>query len=330
MPGERVQRIKLVKIVEMLRQESSEENPLRTSDIADKAAEMGVFVDKRTLSREVEFLNSQGFDIKTRIVGHQKGYYIEKRDFSVPELKILIDAVQAASFITDSQTKEFTDKIADLGGSRKGEILKENIVCFNTTKHTNEEIYQNVSALEKALTGKKQASFYYFDRNEDGEKVYRKEKKRYVVEPMALIFNDDNYYLMTWNAKYKGITNYRVDRMDEVSVENKAVSEKALMETKDTKDIAAFRQQAFKMYGGDLADVVLEFNESLIGVVHDKFGERTKMIRTAQGKCVASVQVQISPTFWGWLFQFVGEMRIISPDYLMEEYKRKAKDALES
>ncbi len=327
MPGERVQRIKLVKIVELLRQESSEENPLRTSDIADKAAEMGVFVDKRTLSREVEFLNSQGFDIKTRIVGHQKGYYIEKRDFSVPELKILIDAVQAASFITDSQTKEFTDKIADLGGSRKGEILKENIVCFNTTKHTNEEIYQNVSALEKALTGKKQASFYYFDRNEDGKKVYRKEKKRYVVEPMALIFNDDNYYLMTWNAKYKGITNYRVDRMDEVSVEDESVSEKALM---DESDIAAFRQQAFKMYGGDLADVVLEFNENLIGVVHDKFGEDTKMIRTAQGKCVASVQVQISPTFWGWLFQFVGEMRIISPDDLMEEYKKRAKDALES
>ena len=326
MPGERVQRIKLVKIVELLRQESSEENPLRTSDIVEKGAGMGVFVDKRTLSKDVDFLNSQGFDIKTRTVGHQRAYYIEKRDFSVPELKILIDAVQAASFITDSQTKEFISKIADLGGSRKSEILKENVVCFNTTKHTNESIYQNVSELEKELNEKKQASFYYFDRNEDGEKVYRKEKKRYVVEPMALIFNDDNYYLMTWNAKYEGITNYRVDRMDEVSVEETDVSEKAIM---DDSDIVAFRQQAFKMYGGNLEDVVLEFNEKLIGVVHDKFGENTKMIRTAPGKCVASVQVQIAPTFWGWLFQFVGEMRIISPDPLMEEYKKRAKEALE-
>ena len=326
MAGERVQRIKLVKIVELLKQESSEDNPLCTSDIAEKAAEMGVFIDRRTLSKEVDFLNTQGFDIKSRNVGHQKAYYMEKRDFSVPELKILIDAVQAASFITDSQTKEFTDKIADLGGSRKSEILKENVVCFNTTKHTNEEIYRNVSALEKALTGKKQASFYYFDRNEDGQKVYRKEKKRYVVEPMALIFTDDNYYLMTWNAKYKGITNYRVDRMDEVAVEKAVVSEKALM---DDSDIAAFRQQAFKMYGGEQADVVLEFDEKLIGVVHDKFGEDTKMIRTSPGKCVASVKVQIAPTFWGWLFQFVGEMRIISPDPLMEEYKKRAKEALE-
>ena len=245
----------------------------------------------------------------------------------MPELKILIDAVQAASFITNSQTAEFIDKIASLGGSHRADILRENVVCFNTTKHTNEEIYTNVSELEKALIQRKQASFYYFDRNEDGQKVYRKEKKRYVVEPMALIFNDDNYYLMTWSSKYNGITNYRVDRMDTVAVEEEPVSEKAIM---DDSDIAAFRQQAFKMYGGNTEDVVLEFNEKLIGVVHDKFGEDTKMIRTAQGKCVASVQVQVSPTFWGWLFQFVGEMRIISPDPLMEEYKKRAKEASEN
>ena len=83
------------------------------------------------------------------------------------------------------------------------------------------------------------------------------------------------------------------------------------------------------MYGGETEDVVLEFNEKLIGVIHDKFGENTKMIRTAQGKCVASVRVQVSPTFWGWLFQFVGDMRIISPDPLIEEYKERAKKAEE-
>ena len=320
-------RLKLLKLVEMIRQDSSEDSPLCTNDIIEKADKMGIYVDRRTLSKEIEFLNESGYDIKSRIVGHQRGYYFEERDFSVPELKILIDAVQAASFITNSQTEEFIDKIASLGGSRRADILRENVVCFNTTKHTNEEIYTNVSELEKALIQRKQASFYYFDRNEDGQKVYRKEKKRYVVEPMALIFNDDNYYLMTWSSKYNGITNYRVDRMDTVAVEEEPVSEKAIM---DDSDIAAFRQQAFKMYGGNTEDVVLEFNEKLIGVVHDKFGEDTKMIRTAQGKCVASVQVQVSPTFWGWLFQFVGEMRIISPDPLMEEYKKRAQRASEN
>nr|WP_027871150.1 WYL domain-containing protein [[Eubacterium] cellulosolvens] len=326
MTGGSFQKIKLLKIVELLKQESCKEEPLCTNDIIQKAADMGISVDRRTLSKEIEFLNEQGYDIKSAIVGHQRGYYFENRDFSVPELKILIDAVQAANFITEEQTNKFIEKIATLGGSRRAEILRENVVCFNTTKHTNDEIYKNVAELEKALIQRKQASFYYFDRNEDGEKVYRKDKKRYVVEPMALIFSEDNYYLMAWSSKYEGKTNYRVDRMDTVAVEEEPVSEKAILET---EDIATFRQQAFRMYGGETEDVVLEFNEKLIGVIHDKFGENTKMIRTAQGKCVASVRVQVSPTFWGWLFQFVGDMRIISPDPLIEEYRVRAKKATE-
>ena len=237
-----------------------------------------------------------------------------------------MSTVQAACFITEKQTKALVGKVADLGGSHRAEILKENIVCFNTTKHTNEAIYENVAELEKALCDKKQASFYYFDRDEDGKRVYRKEKKRYVVEPMALIFNDDNYYLMTWSSKYEDITNYRVDRMEEVTVEEDDVSESAKI---NDSDIAAFTEQAFKMYGGDVVDVTVEFNDKLIGVVQDKFGEDTKILRTGSDKCAASIQVRESPTFWGWLFQFVGEMSILSPEPLMEEYRNRARMILE-
>ena len=283
-------RIKLLMMVELLRQKSSKEHPLSTSELIKELADIGIGCDRRTLGKDVALLNEYGYEVKTRNVSHQRGYYMDSQNFSIPELKIMMDAVQAASFITDKQTEELIVKIADVGGSHRAEILKENVVCFNTTKHTNEAIFNNVSELEKALCSKKQASFYYFDRDEDGAKVYRKDKKRYVVEPMALIFNDDNYYLMTWSSKYGGITNYRVDRMDEVSVEDIDVSADAIMED---SDIASFTEQAFKMYGGDVVDVVLEFSDHLIGVVHDKFGEDTKMIRTTEGKCMASVRVQV-------------------------------------
>ena len=324
--AENHQKIKLLMMVEILRQKTDEDHPLTTYELVDELAAIGITCDRRTLAKDVELLNEFGYNVKVKGVSRQNGYYMDNRNFSLPEIKILMDAVQAAGFIPERQTEKLIDKIADIGGSHRAEILKENIVCFNTTKHTNEAIYDNVAGLEKALCSKKQASFYYFDRDEDGNRVYRKEKKRYVVEPMALIFNDDNYYLMTWSSKYNGITNYRVDRMDEVAVEEEDVSENAIMED---SDIAEFNEAAFKMYGGELTDVVLELDEKLIGVIHDKFGEKTKMIRTAEGKCVASVKVQISPTFWGWLFQFVGEMKIISPEPLMEEYKKRAKEVLE-
>ena len=140
------------------------------------------------------------------------------------ETKIIIDALQAANFVTEGKTEELVNKVANLAGTRKKVIMDANIVHFNNRKHTNEDIYENVATLEKALQGKKQASFYYFKLDENCEKVYQKEKKRYVVEPFALIFNEDNYYLMTWNSKYEDITTYRVDRMEEVAVEEEPIS----------------------------------------------------------------------------------------------------------
>lgn len=153
--------------------------------------------------------------------------------------------------------------------------------------------------------------------NENGEKVYRREHHHYVVEPIALVFNDDNYYLMVYSAKHDSTANYRVDRMDHVEIVDEAISEKALTLR---EGIDSYTEQAFKMYGGQLVNVVLEFDDKLIGVVYDKFGEDTKMIR-AGDKCIATVKVQISPVFWGWLFQFGGQMIVISPAEVAEKYR---------
>lgn len=326
MRKDNLQKIKLLMLLEMLQQESTPEHPLTTAVLCKKLLKIGIKCDRRTLSIDMEALRDFGFDIKSKMVGHEKGYYYDVRTFSVAELKIMIDAIQAAAFVTKEKTDDLVARLAAIGGTKKKEILKSNIVCFNTRKHTNENIYDNVEVLEEAIQAKKQASFLYFDRDEKGNIIYRKEKQRYMVEPMALIFNEDNYYLMCYSSKYDGITNYRVDRMEAVAVEENPVSENALM---DTSDIAEFTKQAFKMYGGEVTDVTLEFDKSLVGVIHDKFGENTSIIKTASDKCVASVQIQVSPTFWGWLFQFGKQMKILSPDTLIEEYRERIEELCE-
>lgn len=239
----------------------------------------------------------------------------------------MIDAIQVAGFVTKEKTNDLVQRIDAMGGSKKRDILKSNIVCFNTRKHANEGIYSNVETLEKALQAKTKASFFYFDRNEKGERVYRKDKKRYVVEPMALIFNEDNYYLMCFSSKYDGITNYRVDRMDEVEIVDEAVSSGAIL---DDSNIAEYTKQAFKMYGGPVVDVTLEFDDKLLGAVEDKFGEDISVTRTSPERLRASVQVQESPVFWGWLFQFGNRMRIISPELMVKEYQNRAEMIVEN
>lgn len=295
MAKENSQKIKLLKLMELLRQETDEQHPMAATVVCQRLNDMEVACDRRTLTRDIQALNDYGYEVMTTMISHEKAYYVEDRSFSVPELKILIDAVQAASFVTEKKTAELIDKIAALGGSHKADILKSNMVCFNTRKHSNESIYYNVGFLEDAIQQQKKVIFYYYDLNENGEKVYRREHHHYVVEPIALVFNDDNYYLMVYSAKHDGTANYRVDRMDHVEIVDEAISEKALTLR---EGIDSYTEQAFKMYGGQQVDVVLEFDDKLIGVVYDKFGEDTKMIRSGD-KCIATVKVQISPVFWG-------------------------------
>ena len=259
----------------------------------------------------------------TTMLSHEKAYYVEDRSFSVPELKILIDAVHAASFVTEKKTAELIRKIANLGGSHSAEILQSNMVYFNTRKHHNESIYYSVDYLEDAIEQKKKVIFYYFDLNENGEKVYRNGHHHYVVEPIALVFNEDNYYMVCYSARHDNTANYRVDRMDAVEVIDEDICEKAI---ELRSSVNCLTEQAFKMYGGQPVDITIQFSDKLIGVVYDKFGEDTKMVRINENNCVASVKVQISPTFWGWLFQFGKQMTVLSPEGVINEYKQRLRE----
>lgn len=321
MAQDNCQKIKLLKLLELLRQETDEQHPLPTNTLCAKLGDMGITCDRRTLAKDIALLNDQGYEVMWTWVGKEKGYYIEDRSFSIPELKILIDAVQAASFITDKKTAELIDKLANLGGSHRADIMKSNMVCFNTRKHSNEAIYYNVGFLEDAIQQQKKVIYYYYDLNENGEKVYRRQGHHYVVEPVALIFNEDNYYLMVYSAKHGNTANYRVDRMEKVEIVEDSICNKALA-LRDS--IGGYTEQAFKMYGGQLQEITIQFENCLIGSVYDKFGEDIRMHRINDHVCEATVAVQISPTFWGWIFQFGKLMWITSPETMIDEYKNKA------
>lgn len=321
MAKDNIRKIKLLKILELLRHNTDESHPLSTNQIVEELACMGIPCDRRTVSQDIVTLNDLGYEIMSTMIKHDKCYYVEDRSFSVPELKILIDAVHASNFITEKKSEELIAKIAALAGSHRGEVLKHNMVYFNTRKHSNEKILYSVDTLEEAILTQRKVIFLYFDLNEKGERVYRRDGHHYVVEPVALIFNEDNYYLMVYSAKHNGTANYRVDRMEAVEMIDEQITDSALL-LRDS--IGNYTEQAFKMYGGEPVDITIRFDTKLIGVVYDKFGEDTKMIRLAENTYEATVKVQISPTFWGWIFQFGKQMEITSPKEVIEEYKTRA------
>ncbi len=325
MTKDKPQKIKLLTIVDYLQRETDEGHPVSRQKLCRKLNEMGIPSNPRTLSLDIGVLNDAGYEIMEEQVGREKFYYVEDRKFSVPELKVMIDAIEAVSFISEERTSEIVDKIASLGGIHQAELLKRNMVCFNTRKHKDSRALFAVDAVEEAISRKKMIRFNYFDLNENRERVYRTdddddEIKEYCVEPVALVFYEDNYYLVAYSKRHPGTTaNYRVDRMAQVSVvEDSEISKEAIQKI---NQVAKYTKQAFKMYSGETQTVVLEFERPLIGPVYDKFGEEIRMMPSANDRLLATVDVQISPTFFGWLAQFGFKMRIVTPDSVRDRYR---------
>lgn len=325
-------KIKLLKLYELLQKDTDEDRPLSRKELVKLLGEQGVPVGIRTIDRDIDALSEFGFEIISFKKDHERFYYVPEREFSIPELKILMDAVQAASFVTEKKTKDLIDKIAALGGSYRAELLKRNMVNFNTRKHSNEKILYTVDSIEEAIRNKKKIAFHYFYLDDKKERVYQckdtGEKKRYYVEPIAMILNEDNYYLMTYSNRHPDKTaNYRLDRMDQVEVVEESTLSDASLEK--IAGVAEFTEQAFKMYGGELVDVLIQFDKTLIGPVLDKFGEETPMMKVNDCTCAATVHLQVSPTFFGWVAQFADKMKIISPAEVIDQYKEHIEKIVE-
>ena len=319
MKQENAYKIKLLKLLEILRQDSDEDHYIGTTELIDKLADMGIVCDRRTLYKDIEVLNNFGYEvICEKSPGKPNCYCVADRSFDVPELRILMDAVQASSFITPSKTEILLDKIADLGGSHRAELLQSNIVRFNTTKSTNENIFYAISEINAAIENNKKVSFEYFDFNEKHERVYRKERKRYFVNPMATIFDDDNYYLIAYYAKHPGVVHYRIDRMDMVEmVENQNRD----IYNGEPIDLKHHKKTIFGMFQGEEQEVDFMANKSLLDVIFDVFGDSARLEPVGENSVRFKASVQISPTFYGWCLSFGDKLQVVGPNEVVEKIK---------
>ena len=309
--AENNQKIKLLRIMEFLRAESTEGKPVSTSQIISYLNSIHISCERRTLYKDMDMLIESGANIVKTELGRENAYYMNEVSFSLAEVKTLIDAVQAANFIPADKTADLVEKLLSYAGVRRSEIVRDNIIFFNNHKHSNQDIYENIEQIELAIRKKKQVSFYYFDLDEKRNRVYRKDKKRYITDPVALVFSEDNYYLVAYSQKYQNAVNYRVDRMDTVEVEEEPICEEALIKKRKTE---TYTEQVFRMYNGEAELVTMEFAPDKLGVIYDKFGENIEVRHADKGWLKIKVTVQISPTFWGWIYQLGDQIKIVSPE----------------
>ncbi len=316
------QKLKILYLMKILLEQTDETHLLTVPELISRLAGYGIAAERKTVYDDIETLRQFGLDI---IMQKSKffGYYVAGRDFELPELKLLVDAVVSSKFITEKKSLELIKKLEGLASRYEAGKLQRQVYVSNRVKNMNESIYYNVDTLHEAIAEDKKVSFRYFEYTIKKERVYRKSGAKYNVSPAALVWDDENYYLVAHSDRRKYLTHYRVDKMDKIA----KLDEDRSDAVKDFNP-ADYSKKVFGMFGGEEEIVKLRMNRALTGVVIDRFGKDITILPDGEEHFTVSVRVVLSPVFYGWIFQF-GEMcEVCSPHSLKDELKCRAEKFL--
>lgn len=305
-------------LLKLMERYTDEEHQLTTSELSELLEkEYGIAVHRITFKRDIESLQAMGYDIvETR--SSQNKYFLGSRDFEMPELKLLIDAVESSKFITASKSKVLIDKINNLTSVYQKDKLKRNNYVVKNVKPNNEQIYYIVDIINDAINQRKQISFQYYEYTGLKKKVLKNKGEIYRLSPYHLVWNGDYYYVLGYSEKREKIISFRVDRIANTP---KILDKECHLKPKDF-DLNEYTKSVFFMFGCKKTRVELRCDNSLMKTIIDRFGEDVTTLAYDMESFKVIVDVEVSPTFYGWLFGFDGKVEILNPKIIKNEYNQ--------
>lgn len=317
------QKLKLLHLAKILMENTDENHTMTVPDMISALSSLGISAERKSIYDDLEQLQLFGIDICFR-KSRTTDYYVASRDFELPELKLLVDSVQASKFITHKKSLELISKIEKLTSHENAKLLQRQVYVTNRVKTPNEKIYYNVDKIHEAIAKNRQITFRYFNLDINKEKVYRRDGKSYTESPIALTWDDENYYLITYKPKYGNFTHYRVDKMEQVEVsdEPRSLPEK-------TFDLSAYTKTTFQMFGGEETTVEIQFENELVGVVFDRFGTDIPIIKKDENHFVCHVKVAATTQFLSWVISFGTRAKIVGPDWVTQQMQKLLSDMSE-
>ena len=323
MPKSDNQKLKIFYILDYLERNSHADHPVRAAQLIQMLEKRhNIICERKTIYSDIAALQDLGVDIVS-IPGKNGGYYIASRNFELPELKLLIDAVQSSRYLTEKKSRELIEKLCNQCSVHDARLVRRDVVVSGRVKSMNESIYYNVDTIQEAIAKNKQITFRYFDWGLDGKRRYR--DREYIASPYGLCQDNENCYLLALSERH-GITSYRVDRMSDIA----ALTDPRLPCPELTgKKLQEHAGRLFQMYAGEATDVKLRFHRSLVNVVIDRFGTDTMLIPEGDEHFVFTVRVAVSPMFLSWIIGFGAKAKVVHPASVAEKCKALCLEAME-
>jgi predicted DNA-binding transcriptional regulator YafY len=321
MPRTQSQKLKLRYVERILFERTDEKNVITAPEIEALLAEQGIDASRKSIYADIEALKHFGLDVVYR-GGKGGGYFVGKRDFELPELKLLVDAALSSRLITGRKSRELIGKLSQLTSRAQARQLNRQVYVSGRAKALNETCYYNIDAIHAAINEGRKISFRYFAYDVNKRRVYRNNNQPYVRTPVAMCWNDDNYYLIAYLPKATDqLASFRVDRMTDVE----ALEDEAEAVDKKEFSIANYIKRTFGMYSGEVVAAKLAFHESLVSVILDHFASDTRLTDIGGGRFSINAEVSASPVFLGWMCQFGEKAEILEPDGLWDSMHELAK-----
>lgn len=323
------QRQKLLHLAKMFYQKTDENHGLTVGEIIDYLDKYGISAERKSIYNDIKILQDFGFDID-KSKSKNVVYKLLSRNFELPELKLLVDAIQSSKFITEKKSFELINKLESLTSEYEGKLLQRQVVVNNRVKTMNEKIYYNTDNIYKAIADSKQITFDYYhwavDFDSKEKAVMKKKKNLYQVSPWVLAWDDENYYLIGYDSAESKVKHYRVDKMNKIQVIDKS---RDGMDDFKRFNPATYSKRVFGMFGGEEIEVKLLFRNDLIGVVIDRFGKNVFLSKADEDSFFVTTKVNLSPQFYGWLFGFGDSVKVVSPQKVADEYTKRLEAVLD-
>lgn len=320
---------KLLTLINIFETLTDENNVMSTSDIVEELASRGIPAERKSIYADIALLVENGYDI-INVKSPKSGYFLASRNFQLPEVKLIIDAVQSADFITPKKTNELIEKIGSLVSKEQFEMLKSQLSVSNRVKTMNEEIFYTIDVLNRAIEEKKQVTFSYIRHKIEAGKKIVMASRDFVVNPYALVWSNDHYYLICNNPKYNNLMHTRLDRMRKVRItEVDSRSFEEVSEYKGEFDVADYSNKMFNMFSGKVCPVEIVCKNEMLEDIVDRFGENATIRNEDSTRFFLRADVAISEGFVSWLMQYRNSVYVRKPEELRTYLKKKAQEIID-
>ncbi len=319
------QKQKLIRILEILMRETDEEHGLSVNEIISRLEEYGIRAERKSIYDDFLVLEEMGYPV-SKLATKPPKYTLEARIFELPELKMLVDAIQSSKFITVGKSREIISKLGIFAGIHRSHELSRQVYVEDRIKTENVSSLYSIDAIHEAINLGKKLSFKYFYINSSKEKSFRNGGKPYTVTPCALLWNDENYYLVALDEGSDIIKNFRVDKMQGAAVLNESgIADERVK----SFNPANYSRKIFGMYGVREELVTLECRENLAGAMLDRCGQELRFIKTEFGFKFTQ-RLIISPNFFAWVLSFGSDVKIAVPESVRAEFLAKMREISEN